>query len=84
MDLSVSQTKELNNYMKTHPKVSREKAIQQLFGSGHSSSPKGVAVEKSGKKIIKLPSGCKIVIQNGTTKYFAANGTELKKKDFES
>lgn len=34
MKLSVSQTQELNNYMNAHPQISREKAIQQLFGGG--------------------------------------------------
>lgn len=34
MRLSVSQTQKLNNYMKSHPQISREKAIQQLFGGG--------------------------------------------------
>lgn len=82
MKLSVTQIQELNNYMKTHPKVSREKAIQQLF-RGTSQQGKGVSVEKSGKKTINLPSGRKIVIQNGTVKYFAADGTELNKKYFE-
>lgn len=44
----------------------------------------GLAVQKSSKaQTINLKSGRKIVIINGTTKYYAADGVELKKAYFE-
>ena len=33
-DLSVQQQKQLDNYLKKNPNISREKAIIQLFGGG--------------------------------------------------
>lgn len=44
----------------------------------------GLVVQKSSKaQTIKLKSGRKIVIQNGTTTYYAANNIELNKEYFE-
>lgn len=44
----------------------------------------GLAVQKNTTpKTINLKSGRKIVIQNGVAKYYAADGTELKKEYFE-
>ena len=44
----------------------------------------GLVVEKRAKsRIIDLKSGRKIVIKNGTTKYYATDGVEIKKEYFE-
>ena len=44
----------------------------------------GLTIQKQTKsQIINLKSGRKIVIQDGTTKYYAADGVELKKDYFE-
>ncbi len=44
----------------------------------------GLIVQKNSKnQIINLKSGRKIVIKDGTTRYYAADGVELKKEYFE-
>lgn len=58
--------------------------FSNFSGGGPQQQDKGILVEKSSKKTINLPSGCKIVIQDGSVKYYATDGVELKKKYFES
>lgn len=84
MVLSVEQAKQVNLYMKNNPKATREEAIEAVFGGGGSqNTDKGTIVEKSKEKVINLPSGRKIVISGGKTKYFAADGKQLVEKYFE-
>lgn len=91
-DLSVQQQKQLNLYLKKNPQVSREKAIQLLFGGGAKKTlGKGVSVEhssqKTGAQTIYLQSGRKVVytrLKDGrmACKYYGADGTQIKPEYF--
>lgn len=91
-DLSVQQQQQLNLYLKKNPKVSREKAINLLFGGGANKSVgKGVTLEHSTQRAqlqtIYLQSGRKIIytkLKDGrmTCKYYGADGTQLKPEYF--
>lgn len=83
-NLSVQQQKQLNNYLKQNPKISRKQAIEVLFmRSGHSPA-KGVSIERTSKNemSLNLPSGRKVVVKGGNTYYYAADGVELKPQYF--
>ena len=86
-DLSVQQQKQLDNYLKQNPNISREKAIIQLFGEGTlSDSPdKGISVEKTpkGEMSLALQSGRRVVVKNGQISYYSADGEKLKPEYFE-
>lgn len=90
-NLNVQQTQQLNVYLKKNPKISREKAIQLLFGQkmGDSSATgKGVRLEHNTKnepkpQTIYLQSGRKVVytrLKDGrlACKYYGADGTAIK------
>lgn len=90
-NLNVQQTQQLNVYLKKNPKISREKAIQLLFGQkmGNSSATgKGVRLEHNTKnepkpQTIYLQSGRKVVytrLKDGrlACKYYGADGTAIK------
>lgn len=91
-DLSVQQQQQLNLYLKKNPKVSREKAINLLFGGGANQSVgKGVTLEHSTQRAqsqtIYLQSGRKIIytkLKDGrmACKYYGADGTQLKPEYF--
>lgn len=88
-NLNVQQTQQLNVYLKKNPKISREKAIQLLFGQRDSSATgKGVRLEHNTKnepkpQTIYLQSGRKVVytrLKDGrlACKYYGADGTAIK------
>lgn len=88
-NLNVQQTQQLNVYLKKNPKISREKAIQLLFGQMDSSATgKGVRLEHNTKnepkpQTIYLQSGRKVVytrLKDGrlACKYYGADGTAIK------
>ena len=90
-NLNVEQTQQLNLYLKKNPKVSREKAIQLLFGKKKNTSSvtgKGVTLEHNTQKAPKpqtiyLQSGRKVVytrLKDGrlACKYYGADGTAIK------
>lgn len=88
--LTAQQNIQLNNYLKQHPKVNKHDAIKLLFNNSKTQSGNksrsGVEIEsenKSKKHSIELKSGRKIVIKNGQTHYYAADGVELNQKYFE-
>lgn len=91
-DLSVQQQKQLNLYLKKNPQISREKAIQLLFGGGAKKAlGKGVSVEhssqKTGAQTIYLQSGRKVVytrLKDGrmACKYYGTDGTQIKPEYF--
>lgn len=91
-DLSVQQQQQLNLYLKKNPKVSREKAINLLFGGrANQSVGKGVTLEHSTQRAqlqtIYLQSGRKIIytkLKDGhmACKYYGADGTQLKPEYF--
>lgn len=60
-----------------------KRLFSSFSGGGAQQAGKGVSVEKLGKKTINLLSGRKIVIENGSIRYYSSNGEELNKKDFE-
>ena len=62
-----------------------EEQKKTLFPKKNTATNKGTAVEKnnSGEKSITLKSGRKILIKNGQTHYYAADGVELSQKYFE-
>lgn len=62
-----------------------EEQKRTLFPKKNTDTNKGTAVEKknSGEKSVTLKSGRKIVIKNGQTHYYAADGVELNQKAFE-
>ncbi len=67
-------------------KLSNSELTALLSGTTASSS-KGTTLENTStneKKIITLKSGRRIELQNGITKYYAADGTELNEKYFTS
>ena len=61
-----------------------EEQKRTLFPKKNTDTNKGTAVEKknSGEKSVTLKSGRKIVIKNGQTHYYAADGVELNQKAF--
>lgn len=64
-------------------KINLQKNSIFLKGTNNQNN-EGLVVQKSSKaQTIKLKSGRKIVIQNGTTIYYAANNIELNKEYFE-
>lgn len=90
-NLNVEQTQQLNLYLKKNPKVSREKAIQLLFGKKKNTSSvtgKGVTLEHNTQnapkpQTIYLQSGRKVVytrLKDGrlACKYYGADGTAIK------
>lgn len=92
--LSAQQNVQLNDYLKQHPKISRDAAIKLLFGNKErsSTSSKGLAVEHNTKdsyesKTIYLQSGRKVVYtktKNGkfVYKYYGADGNPIKPEYF--
>lgn len=86
-ELSIQQQKQLNIYLKNNPNVSRDTAIKSLFGGEPlKANGKGISVENSssGKKTLTLPSGCKVVLNNGKTAYYAPDGKTMNQKSFEA
>ena len=92
--LSAQQNVQLNDYLKQHPKTSRDAAIKLLFGNKErsSTSSTGLAVEHNTKdayefKTIYLQSGRKVVYtktKNGkfVYKYYGADGNLIKPEYF--